>query len=75
MLIGVEVIYNVVLVSDVQHSDSVIHIYVCVCVCVCVYIYMYILFQILFLCRLLQDIKYSSQCSHFLIALRTHVLS
>ena len=44
MLIGVEVIYNVVLVSDVQHSDSVIHIYVCVCVCVCVYIYICIYF-------------------------------
>ena len=39
--IGVELIYNVVLVSGVQHSDSDIHIYVCMymCVCVCVYIY------------------------------------
>ena len=35
-------IYNIVLLSAVQQSDSVTHIYVCVyiCVCVCVYIYM-----------------------------------
>ena len=39
-------IYNVVLVSDVQKSDS----------------YIYILFQILFHFRLLQDIDYSSLC-------------
>ena len=46
--IEVELIYNVVLVSSVQQSDSVIHIY--------------ILFQILFHYRLLQDIEYSSLC-------------
>ena len=41
--IEVELIYNVVLVSSVQQSDSVIHtyIYVCVCVCVCVCVYIY----------------------------------
>ena len=45
-------IYNVVLVSDVQQSDSVL----CVCVCVCVY---NVLVQILFHYRLLQDSEYS----------------
>ena len=35
-------IYNIVLVSGIQQSDSVIHICVCVCVCVYVYIYIYI---------------------------------
>ena len=49
-LIDVELIYNVVLVSGVQQSESVIHI--------C----LYILFQILFHYRLLQDIDYSSLC-------------
>ena len=37
-------IYNVVLVSSVQKSDSVIHI----CVYVCVYIYIYIFYFRLF---------------------------
>ena len=41
-------IYNVVFVSGVQHSDSVIHIHI------------YILFQILFPYRLSQNIEYSS---------------
>ena len=41
--IGVELIYNVVLVSGVQQSDSVIHIF--------------ILFQILFAFRLLWNIE------------------
>ena len=46
--IGVELINSVVLVSGVQHSDSVIHIHVS------------ILFQIIFPCRLLQNIERSS---------------
>ena len=36
-LIDVELIYNVMLVSAIPHSESVI----CVCVCVCIYIYIY----------------------------------
>ena len=48
--IEVELIYNVVLISSVQQSDSVIHIYVCIC------------FYILLHYGLLQDIKYSSLC-------------
>ena len=44
-------IYNVVLVSGVQQSDSVI----------CIYIYQFF-FQILSHYRLLQDIEYSSLC-------------
>ena len=47
-LFGVELIYNVVLVSGVQQSNSVIHMHI------------YILFPILFHYRLLQDIEYSS---------------
>ena len=43
--IGVEFIYNVVLVSAVQQSDSVIHIHI------------FILFQILFPYRLLRNIE------------------
>ena len=46
--IEVELIYNVVLVSGVQQSDSVIHTYIS------------IFFQILFPYRLLQNIEYSS---------------
>ena len=45
------VAYNIVLVSDVQHSDLVI--------CY-IYIYIYILLQILFPYRLLQNVEYSS---------------
>ena len=41
-------IYNVVLVLGVQHSDSVIHIFIG--------------FQILFLNRLLQNIEWSFLC-------------
>ena len=48
--IGVELINNVVLVSGVQQSDSVMHIYIS------------ILFQILFPFRLLQSIEQSSLC-------------
>ena len=48
--IGVELINNVVLMSGVQQSDSVIHIYVS------------ILFQILFPFRLFQKIERSSLC-------------
>ena len=48
MFTEVQLIYNVVLVSGVQQSDSDIH--------------MYILFQILFHYRLLQGIEYSSLC-------------
>ena len=45
--------YNVVLVSGVQQSDSVIH----VCIYIYIYIYIYILFQILFPFRLLQNVE------------------
>ena len=48
--IEVQLIQYVVLISGVQQSDSVIHIYVS------------ILFQILFCYRLLQDTEYSSLC-------------
>ena len=48
--IRVQLINNVVLVSDVQQSDSIILIHVS------------ILFQILFLIRLLQNIEQSSLC-------------
>ena len=51
-LIKVELIYNVVLVSSVQQSDSVLYIYIYI------YIYIYLPFQILFHYRLLQDIEY-----------------
>ena len=52
-LIEVQLIYNVLSVSGVQQSDSVIHIYI--------YIYMYS-FSDLFHYRLLKDIEYSSLC-------------
>ena len=48
--IEVYLIYNVVLVSGVQQSDSVIHTYLS------------LLFQILFPYRLLQDIEHNSLC-------------
>ena len=44
IFIGVLLIYNVVLVSDVQQCGPVYE-YMCVCVCVCVYILLNILFQ------------------------------
>ena len=50
LYIGAELINNVVLVSGVQQSNSVIHIH------------MPILFQILFLFMLLQNIEQSSLC-------------
>ena len=50
-LIEIQLIYNVLLVSDIQQSDSVIHAYI------------YIFFRyVLFHHRLLQDIDYSSLC-------------
>ena len=52
-LIEVQLIYNVVLDSRAQQSDSVIHIYI--------YIFFF-LFQILFHYRLLQDTEYGSTC-------------
>ena len=48
--IQVELIYNIVYVSGVKHSDSVIHIHIS------------ILFQILFPYRLLHNIEYSFLC-------------
>ena len=48
---GVQLIYNVVLVSGVQQSGSVIHTHVS------------LLFQIIFLFRLLHNIEQSSLCS------------
>ena len=50
--IEIQLIYNVVLISGIQQSDSVIHTYI--------YIYIYLLFQILFHYRLLQDTEYRS---------------
>ena len=55
IFIGVQLIYNVVLVSGVQQSDSVMYIK-------CMYIYVYIGFQILFHYKLLQDTEYGSLC-------------
>ena len=49
---GSIVIYNIVLVSGVQQSDLVTHIYVCI----------YTLFSILLHFSLLQDSEYSSLC-------------
>ena len=48
------------LVSDVQQSDSAIHIYVYIYIYIHTHTYIYILFQILSHYRLLQDIEYSS---------------
>ena len=48
--IRVEFIYNVLLVSDVQHTDSVIHIHT------------FIIFQVLFPYRFLQNTEQSSLC-------------
>ena len=36
--------YNIVLASDLQQSDSVLFIYMCVCVYIYIYIYIYINF-------------------------------
>ena len=41
MFIKVWLIYSIMLISAVQHSDPVMHI-ICVYVCLCVYIYIYI---------------------------------
>ena len=51
--IEVQLIYNILLVSGGQQSESVLYIY----------IYIYILFQILFHYKLLHDIEYSSLCN------------
>ena len=45
--IEISLIYNVVLVSSVQQSDSVIYICMCVCVCVCVCIFFFRFFSII----------------------------
>ena len=71
--IEIQLFYNIMLVSSVQHSDSIIYVCVCVCVCACacaciymqyiyLYIQLYIPFQILFLYRLLEIIDYISLC-------------
>ena len=49
-LVELQMIYNAVLVSAVQYSDSVIHIYTHI------HIYIYIVFHVLFHYDLLQDI-------------------
>ena len=49
-LIGIQLIYNVVLVSGIQKNDSIVHIHIS------------ILFQIIFSFRLLQSIGQSSLC-------------
>ena len=48
--------YNIMLVSAVWQSDSVLLSFTQF------YIYIYILFRILFPCKLLQNIEYSSLC-------------
>ena len=48
--IGIQLINNIVLISNIQQSDSVIHVHASV------------LFQILFPVRLLQNIEQSSLC-------------
>ena len=65
--IEVQLIYNVVLVSGVQQSDSVIHIYVYVYIYIYIYIYIYVLFQIIFPYRLLQEIEFSGLYSRSLL--------
>ena len=50
IFIGVKLIYNVVLVSGIQHSESVIHIHIS------------ILFKVIFPYRSLQSTEYSSLC-------------
>ena len=60
--IEIQLIYNIVLVSGIQHSDSVtyIHIYKYFLMCVCV-IYIYICtFQVLFHYRFLRNTEYIS---------------
>ena len=59
---SIQLIYNVILVSGIQQSESVyIYIYIYVCVCVCV-LYTYIFLQILFSYRPLQSIEQNSIC-------------
>ena len=43
--IEAELIYNVVLMSLAQQSDSVIHTHIYICVCVCIHILFHILFH------------------------------
>jgi len=53
----IQLIHNVVLVSDEHQSDSII------CVCVHIYIYMCVFFfYILFHYRLFQDVEYNPLC-------------
>ena len=54
LFVKVWLIYNVVLISTVQHTQ--LHVYIHI------YIYVYILFHILFCYGLSQDIEYSSLC-------------
>ena len=59
--------YNVVLVSGVEQSDSVI--YIIYIMYICIYIYIYILFQVLFLYRLLQNIEFPMLYGRFLLVI------
>lgn len=52
VFIEIRLIYIVVLVSGVQHSDSGY-----------IYTHIYVIFQIVFLYRLIQNIEYSSLCN------------
>ena len=65
--IEAELIYNVVLMSLAQQSDSVIHTYIYICVCVCVYTFFFIFFSIKVYYRilntLLEGIEYSRTLS------------
>ena len=42
IFIGVQLLYNVVLVSDIQHSESAIYIYIHIYTYTYIYIYIYI---------------------------------
>ena len=47
--IRASLIYSVVSISAIKHSDPVIHIYMCVCVCMYIYVYSFLtLFSIMF---------------------------
>ena len=56
-LIEVELIYNVMLVSGIQQSNSVFYTHT--------HMYISLFVHILFHCGLLQDIEYSSLCYSF----------
>ena len=56
-LIEVQLIYSVVLISAVQESDSVMHIYIFSCIYICIYIF----FSIMVYQRILNVVAYAIQ--------------